>query len=63
MFSLMAQSIPSMPIVGLKNGVQMHHPGTTPKLFFPVEKLQIPYLWEISNNMIKTREAPYANHP
>ena len=47
--------------VGLENRVQMSHPGTTPKLYFPVNKLQIPYLWEISNNLIKAREAPYAN--
>ena len=49
------------PTVGLKNRVQMPHPGTTPKLYFPVNKLQIPYLWEISNNLIKTGEAPCAN--
>ena len=49
------------PTVGLENRVQMSHPGTTPKLYFPVNKLQIPYLWEISNNLIKAREAPYAN--
>ena len=50
--------------VGLKNRVQIPHSGTTPKLYFPVNKLQIPYLWEISYNLlIKRREAPYANHP
>ena len=48
------------PTVGLKNRVQMPQPRTTPKLYFPVNKLQIPYLWEIPNNMIKTSEAPYA---
>ena len=31
------------PTVGLKNRVQMPHPGTTPKLHFPVNKLQIPF--------------------
>ena len=51
------------PTVGLKNRVQMPHLGTTPKLYFPVNKLQIPNLWEISNNLIKTLEAPYANRP
>ena len=49
------------PTMGLKNRVQMPHPGTTPNLYFPVNKLQIPYLWDISNNLFKTREAPYAN--
>ena len=50
--------------VGLKNRVQIPHSGTTPKLYFPVNKLKIPYLWEISYNLlIKRREAPYANHP
>ena len=49
--------------VGLKNRVQMRHPGprTTLKLRFPVNKLQIPNLWVIPNNLIKTLEAPYAN--
>ena len=72
---LMAQSIPSVPIpwtfvilfwksckcpsVGLKNRVQIPHPGTTPKLCFPVNKLQLSYLWEIS----QTRNVPYANLP
>ena len=51
------------PKVGLKNRMQMPHPGTTPKLYFPVNELQIPYLWGISNNLIKTRQAPYANRP
>ena len=52
------------PTVELKNRVQMSHPGTTPKLYFPVNKLQITYLREISNNLlIKTREAPYVNRP
>ena len=46
------------PTVGLENRVQMPHPGTTPKLYFPVNKLQIPYFWEISHNVNKTREAP-----
>ena len=32
------------PTVGLENRVQMPHPGTTPNLYFPVNKLQIPYL-------------------
>ena len=36
-------------------------PGTTPKLHFPVNKLQIPYSWEMCNNLFKTREALYAN--
>ena len=49
------------PTVGLKNRVQLPHPGTTPKLFFPVNKLQILYSWDICNNLIKTHEAPYAN--
>ena len=47
--------------VGLKNRVQMPHPKTTLKLRFPVNKLQIPNLWVIPNNLIKTLEAPYAN--
>ena len=50
--------------------MQMHHgaagrsyknptvPGKTPKLYFQVNKLKIPYLWEISNNLIKTSGAP-----
>ena len=38
-------------------------PGKTPKLYFQVNKLKIPYLWEISNNLIKTSGAPYANRP
>ena len=48
-------------MVGLNISVQMPHPRTTPKLHFPVNKLQIPSLWEICNNLIKTCEAPYAN--
>ena len=48
------------PTVRLKNRVQMPHPRTTPKLYFPVNKLQIPYLWEISKNLIKTHESPLA---
>ena len=52
------------PTVELKNRVQMPHPETTPKLYFLVNKLQITYLWEISNNLlIKTREVPYVNRP
>ena len=31
------------PTVELKNRVQMPQPRTTPKLYFPVNKLQIPY--------------------
>ena len=82
-FFIMAQSIPSVPIlplprppgicgafvilfwksckcptVGLKNIVQIPHPWTTPKLYFPVNKLKIPFLWEISNSPIKTCEPP-----
>ena len=49
--------------VRLKNRVQMPHPRTTTKLYFPVNKLQIPYLWEISKNLIKTHEASYAKSP
>ena len=46
--------------VGLNNWVQLPHPETTPKLHFPVNKLQIPYLRKICNNLIKlAREAPY----
>ena len=51
------------PTVGLKNRVQIPHPRKTRKLYFPVIKLQIPFLWEISNNLIKKREAPYADLP
>ena len=51
------------PMVGLKKMVPMPHPGTTPKLYFPVNKLQIPYLSDISNNLIKMHEAPYRNCP
>ena len=51
------------PTVGLINGGANARPGATPKLYFPVNKLQIPYLWEISNNLIKTCEVPYANRP
>ena len=51
------------PMVGLKNRVQMPHPGTTPKLYFPVNKLQIPCLWEASYNLIKTCEVPYTIRP
>ena len=36
--------------VGLKNRVQMLNTGTTPKLYFPVNKLQRTYLL-ISNNL------------
>ena len=52
------------PTVGLKNKVQMPYPaGSTPKLHFPVDKLQIPYLWEICNNLIKlAQDALYTNH-
>ena len=51
------------PMVGPKNRVQMLYLGTTPKLHFPVKKLQIPYLWETHNNLIKlAHEAPYTNH-
>ena len=46
------------PTVGLKNIVQIPHPGTTPKLYFRVNKLKIPFLWEISNSPIKTCEPP-----
>ena len=51
------------PTVGLKNTVQMPYPGTTPKLHFPANKLQRPYLWTIiCNNLIKlAREVPYSN--
>ena len=72
---LMAQSIPSVPIpwsfvilfwksckcptVRLENRVQIRHPATTPKLCFQVNKLQISYLWEIS----QTRNVPYADLP
>ena len=51
------------PTVGLKNRVQIPHPRKTRKLYFPVIKLQISFLWEISNNLIKKREAPYADLP
>ena len=46
-----------------KKSGQMPHPGATLTLHFPVNKLQMPYLVyrEICNNLIKTREAPYAN--
>ena len=47
------------PPVGLKKRVQMPHPGDNTK----VNKLQIPYLWVISNNLIKAHEVPYANRP
>ena len=43
------------PTMGLKNRVQMPFPGTTSKLHFLVNKLQIPNLWKISINLIKTR--------
>ena len=47
---------------GPKSRVQMPYRGTTPKLHFPVKKLQIPYLWETYNNLIKlAHEAPYTN--
>ena len=47
------------PHDGALNRVQMPHPGTTPKFHFSVNKLQIPNLWEICNNLIKfAREAP-----
>ena len=49
------------PMVGLKSRVQMPHPGTTPKLNFSVNKLQIPYLSEISKNLIKKHEVPCAS--
>ena len=56
-----AAAIIQKPDGGFKNRVQMPHAGTTPKFHFPVNKLQIPYLWKIYNNLIKTGEAPYAN--
>ena len=31
-----------------RSGMQMPHPGTTPILCFPVNMLQMAYLWEIS---------------
>ena len=37
-------------MVGLNISVQMPHPRTTPKLHFPVNKLQIPYLLACENN-------------
>ena len=46
-----AQRSYKKPTVGVKNRVQMPHPRTTRKLYFPVNKLQIPFLWEISNNL------------
>ena len=46
------------PTVGLENILLIPHPGTTPKLYFPVNKLKIPFLWEISNSPIKTCEPP-----
>ena len=47
---------------GVHTKIPMPLSGTTPKLYFPVNKLQKPHLW-ISNNLIKTCEAPYANCP
>ena len=44
------------PTVGLKNIVQIPYPGTTPNLYFPVNKLKIPFLWETSNSPIKTEK-------
>ena len=41
------------PTVALKKRVQMPYPRTTPNLFFPVNKRQIPYLWEIWNNLMR----------
>ena len=41
------------PTVGLKSKVQMPYPGSTPKLHFPVDELQMPYIWEICNNLIE----------
>ena len=46
------------PTVRLKNIVQIPLPGTTPKLYFPENKLKIPFLWEIPNSPIKTCEPP-----
>ena len=36
-------------------------PRTTRKLHFPINRLQMPYLLEICNNLIKTNETPDAN--
>ena len=51
------------PTVGLKNTVQTPYTATTPKLHFPANKLQRPYLWKIiCNNLIKlAREVPKSN--
>ena len=53
------------PTMGVKNGVQMPHPGKTPKLYF-----QFIFHFQAANtifmgnlNLIKTYEAPYANRP
>ena len=42
--------------------VQMPHPRTTPKLQYPVNMLQMPFLFENCYNLIKTCEAPFTNH-
>ena len=52
------------PHGGAKKSGQMPHPGVTLKLYFPLNKLQMPYLislMDICNNLIKTRETPYGN--
>ena len=51
-----------MPCGGTKKSVQIPHPWTTPKLHFSVNKLQMPYLQEICNNLIKMHDTPFANH-
>ena len=40
-------------MMGPKNRVQMPYCRTKPKLRFPVKKLQIPYLRETCNNLIR----------
>ena len=49
------------PRWGLKIGCNCPTLGQHQNCFFPVNKLQILYSWDICNNLIKTHEAPYAN--
>ena len=65
-FVILFWKICKYPTMGLKMGYKCPTPGQHQNCIsslFSISKLQIPYLWEICNNLIKRHEAPYANHP
>ena len=47
------------PMVRLKNRVQMPHPRTTLKLYFPVERLQMPHF----KNVLEISNTKHMKHP